>query len=284
MLRTTNTKFRPRTQLAALVFISVASIGVLGCASKGPVVPVPPTVRVTVLNSTVITPDVVKFRARILINNNMNAPLDFEKVDYGANLFDKPLFSDTFTGMKRTNSNGTETVNFPFQISMKDILAQDVALLAEGNLRVEFHGVVFPAAASGFAPVRFSRTVQIPIPKIPTISFQGTEGSIVGTRFSVRLSVHNSNDFDMTVDSVDSFLDLNGQRYTLLHTRQESAIPANGEGTVTLSMENSVGKTLSFALNALQGNNAKFTVGGTIVCSTPYGFVYIPIGISATAQ
>ncbi|HUX14152.1 MAG TPA: hypothetical protein VMW87_14080, partial [Spirochaetia bacterium] len=222
MSHSTSTKSRPRTQLAALAIVTAASIVILSCASKGPVVPVPPTVRVTSLNSTVITPDVVKFRARILINNNMNAPLDFEKVDYGVNLFNKPLFSDTFTGMKRTNSNGTETVNFPFQISMKDILAQDVALLAEGNLRVEFHGEVFPAATSGFAPVRFSQTVQIPIPKIPTLSFQGTEGSIVGTRFSVRLAVHNPNDFNMTVDSIDSFLDLNGQRYTLLHTREES--------------------------------------------------------------
>lgn len=260
--------------------IIVSTLGVVSCASKGPVVPVPPTVRVSSFRSTVITPDVIKFRASILINNNMRAPLDFDKTDYGANLFDKPIFSDTFNGMKRTNSNGTETVNFPFQISMKDILAQDVALLAEGQLRVEFHGTVYPSVQSGFAPVRFSQEITIPIPKIPTLSFEGTQGSPVGRQFSVRLSMHNPNDFDMAVDSVDSFIDLNGQRYTLLHSQQESAIPANGSGSVTLTMENSVGKTLSFALNAIQGNNIKFTVGGTIVCSTPYGWIYIPVGVT----
>lgn len=266
--------------LGTATLIIVSSLALLGCASKGPVVPVPPTVRVSSFRSTVITPDIIKFQAKILINNNMRAPLNFDKTDYGANLFDKPIFSDTFTGMKRTNSNGTETVTFPFQISMKDILAQDVALLAEGQLRVEFHGVVFPSVESGFAPVRFSQEITIPIPKMPTLSFEGTEGSPVGRQFSVRLSMHNSNDFDMSVDSVDSYIDLNGQRYTLLHSRQESAIPANGNGTVTLTMENSVGKTLSFALNAIQGNNIKFTVGGTIVCSTPYGWIYIPVGVT----
>ncbi|WP_455382858.1 LEA type 2 family protein [Salinispira pacifica] len=272
-------------KLSAAVFVIVAAaLLTLSCASEGPVVPVPPTVRVTRLNSTVITPDVVKFQAKILINNNMRARVDFDKVDYGVNLFDKPLFSETFNGMKPTNPNGTETVTFPFQISMKDILAQDVALLAEGQLRVEFHGTVFPAVESGFAPMRFSDTVLIPIPKIPTLSFEGTEGSLVGRQFSVRLRMHNPNDFAMSVDSVDSYLDLNGQRYTLLHSQQESDIPANGSGSVTLTMENSVGKTLSFALNALQANSAKFTVGGTIVCNTPYGWIYIPVGVAGSSQ
>jgi len=266
--------------LGTAVVIVLLTLGMASCASQGPVVPVAPSVRVSSFRSTVLTPDVIKFQAKVFIINNMRAPLDFEKTDYGATLFDKPIFSDTFTGMKRTNPRGNETVTIPFQISMKDILAQDVALLAEGQLRVGFHGTVYPSVESGFAPVRFSREITIPIPKIPTFSLEGTEGSPVGRQFSVRLSMHNPNDFDMSVDSVDSYIDLNGQRYTLLHSRQESAIPANGSGPVTLTMENSVGKTLSFALNAIQGNNIKFTVGGTIVCNTPYGWIYIPVGVT----
>jgi xanthosine utilization system XapX-like protein len=232
----------------------------------------------------VFTPSVVKFRAQIVIDNNMRGPLNFEKVDYGASLFDKQLFTDSFNGMKETRAHGRETVTLPFQISMKDIMAQDVALLAEGKLRVTFFGSVYPDVQSGLVPVRFQSTIEIPIPKPPLLSFEGTRGSIVGKQFTVLVGVKNTNDFPISVNQVDSYLEMNGQQYSLLQSEQVSSIEPGRMGTVRLTMENSVGKTLSLALNALQSQKVDFTLGGSVTCGTPYGWVYLPVAIKGTAQ
>ena len=97
--------------------------------------------------------------------------------------------------------------------------------------------------------------------------------------FRVRLRVRNTNSFPLTVNSIDSYLQINQQRYALLHTAQSVELPANGSGTVTLQMEQTPGKTLSMALSALQSKNPKFSVGGTIECRSPYGWIIIPVQV-----
>ena len=78
--------------LTALLFAA-------GCASRGPAVDKPPSVQVSEFNSTVITPQLVKFRAVVLIRNHGSGDLDFERVDYAVDLFTDELFDDSFDGL-----------------------------------------------------------------------------------------------------------------------------------------------------------------------------------------
>jgi len=230
-------------------------------------------------NSTVIRPELVKFEAKIVIENRMSAPLDFQRVDYAVDLLGTELFTDSFDGLKRTNGYRNQTVTFPFQIVMKDILEQSVGILAEGGMRVTFRGTVYPAASSGFDPLDFQKTILIPLPRIPEVSFAGADGVPFSDFFRVRLRVRNTNDFTLTVSSIDSFLQINDQRYSLLHTEQSVELPPDGSGTVILQMEQTPGKTLSMALSAMQNKNPRFSVGGTIECKSPYGWIIIPVQI-----
>jgi len=115
-------------------------LGVLGCATRKPDVEQPPTASVDQLASTVMTPEVVRFEAKVLIRNRMRSSMDFERVDYAVDLYDTELFASSFDGMKRTSGGGRQTVTFPFQIAVADIAAQAVDLLAEGSMRVSFRG------------------------------------------------------------------------------------------------------------------------------------------------
>ena len=142
-----------------------------GCGTPGPVVPTPPTVEVTQFDSLVITPEVIKFQAKLLIRNQMRAGLDLQKVDYGAAVHDKQAFSDSFAQLYPIKGNGQEVVTFPFQIAMKDIADRAVDVLGEGAIRVSFRGQVYPV---GFAPVPFELTKTIPLPKLPAITLEGT--------------------------------------------------------------------------------------------------------------
>jgi hypothetical protein len=265
--------------LRACTAAAAMALFLAGCASQGPAVSGPPEVSVSWFNSTVIRPELVKFEAKIVIENRMSAPLDFQRVDYAVDLLDTELFTDSFDGLKRTNGYRNQTVTFPFQIVMKDIVDQSVGILAEGGMRVTFRGTVYPAASSGFDPLPFQETILIPLPRIPEVSFAGADGVPFSGLFRVRLRVRNTNSFPLTVSSIDSYLQINQQRYTLLHSEQSVELPPDGSGTVTLQMEQTPGKTLSMALSTLQSPNPKFSVGGTIECRSPYGWIIIPVQI-----
>jgi xanthosine utilization system XapX-like protein len=253
------------------------AIFLAGCASQGPVVPAPPTVRVSELRSLSFTPDLVKLQAKILIHNAMPVAMDFERVDYAVDLFDKELFNDSFNGMKRTNGDGNQTVTFPFQIAMDDIAKQVVDVVSEESVRVTFRGEVYPAAKYGFDPIPFTDTMVIPIPKVPIVALVGIQGVPLTDSFEVTFSVRNTNTFAFSVDTVQTFLELNQSRYSLLHTEQSTEMQPGESGIVTLRMENTQGKALGMALNLAASPDKKFAVTGTIRCGTPYGWFIFPI-------
>lgn len=265
-----------------LLAVSGVAVLVLAACAHGPVVPTPPSVSVSFFNSTFITPQHMRFEAKIVVHNNMNGGLDFEKADYGLSLFDKSLVSNTFTGMEAIRANGNETVTFPFTVPMDEILAQKVAILAEGGMPFTFHSVVYPAASSTLGPVEVQKTITIPLPSIPLVSFQGTQGAPLSREFRVFLAIKNTNTFPIAVNSVSSYLVINGQRYSLLHTNGSGAsgtIAPGGVGQLSLSMENSATKLLSMALSVLQNQKPQIKVEGQVTFGTRYGWVVIPIAV-----
>lgn len=264
-----------------LALVGGAIAVLLAACAHGPVVPTPPTVRVSYFNSTLITPDAVRFLARIAIHNNMNGSLGFDRVDYGLSLFDNTLVSRSFSDMKETRRNGDETVTLPITIPMKDILAHKNEIIGNGAMQVTFHGIVYPAQASTLGPVETQRTISIPLPNMPVVTFRGTSGVPLSKLFRVRLQVLNTNSFPIAVDSVETYVDINGDRYRLLHSSENegSEIRPGESGPLTLSMENAPNKLLGMALSAAGAAAPKITLGGRVSWATPYGLIVIPIEI-----
>jgi LEA14-like dessication related protein len=261
--------------------LPLAALGLLlsSCATRGPVVPQPPSVSVTYLNSYLITPQLVKLEAKIVIRNNMPLDLDFERVDYAVDMFENQLFSDSWNGLKRTRGNGTQTVTFPFQIAMEDILKRANNLLAEGNLRLTFRGEVYPAGTFGFAAIPFDKTIELPIPRMPLVSFQGLESLPLGASVRISLLVMNPNLFPISVEEVDSYLQINGDSFRLLHTERSTDIPPGSARPVVLEMHNTPGKALGIVFSLLQSPDRRYAVSGSIECGSPYGRIYFPMRV-----
>jgi len=265
-----------RTLLPGVLALLLAS-----CGTPGPVVPTPPTVEVTQFDSLVITPEVIKFQAKLLIRNQMRTGLDLQKVDYGAAVHDKQAFSESFAQLYPIKGNGQQVVTFPFQIAIKDIADRAVDVLAEEAIRVSFRGQVYPV---GFAPVPFEMTKTIPLPKLPAITLEGTRGSPFDRVFTVLLRVKNTNAFPLNIKSVNSYLELNGTRYGLLRTQQSTEVPPSSAETLSLQMEQSTSKSLSMVLNMAQSSSVQFAVGGDVSCQTPYGLIFVPLKIQAQTK
>jgi hypothetical protein len=261
--------------LLAIATVSIA----LGCASQGPVVPKPPSVSVIQLIPVSIDPQVVRFEAKIFIQNNMPVSLEYSRTDWGVDLFDTPLFSDSFTAMKRTSGGGNETVTFPFQIAMKDILDLAPDVLTADVLRVTFHGEVYPVGSFDFDAIPFAKSIQVPIPRVPEVSFMQAEGAPLGSSFTVTLLVKNTNSFSITVDSIDSYIQLNGKRYRLLRSTEPADLRPAEAQPIVLRLDMSPGKTLGMMLNLAQPRIPDFSVGGTIACSSRYGRFFVPLDV-----
>ena len=259
------------------LFLILSILFLASCATRGPVVPTPPSVQFTQFDSLVITPEVIKFQVRLLIRNQMSAGLDLQKIDYGADVHDKPVFTESFAQVYPIKGNGQEVVTFPFQIAMKDIADRAVDVLAEQAIRVSFRGQVYPV---GFAPVPFEMTKTIPLPKIPAITVEGTRGSPSGSAFTVLLRITNTNAFPLDIKSIDSYVEMNGTKYSLLRTQGHTEIQPSSAETIPLTMEQSTAKTLSMIVNIAQSGSLQFAVGGDIRCQTPYGLIYVPIRLN----
>lgn len=259
-----------------LIIMTLMVSFLAGCATRGPVVPIAPSARVMQFDSLLFTPDFIKFQAVLLINNQMDEKLNIQKIDWGADVNDKPVFTESFTQLKTMSRNGQETVTFPFQIAVKEIKSQGVDILADETIKVSFRGLVYPAGDFGFGPIPFTMTKSIPLPKAPAISVEGTEGSPLKV-FTVLLKVKNTNPFPMTITSMKSYLELNGTKYDLLKTEGSTEIKPGASETIALKMEQTTGKKLSLALNIATSSSLDFNVGGEINCQTPYGLFSIPL-------
>ncbi|MGA2761877.1 MAG: LEA type 2 family protein [Spirochaetia bacterium] len=256
----------------------------MGCASQAPMVTTQPTVSVSNFTSVSFTPQRIEFDAKILIQNNAPVDLDVQKVDFAVDMYDQALFTDSFNRLKRTSANGTQTVAFPFHIAMNDVAAQAPDLLAEGVLRVTFRGQVFTAARYGLDPVPFSQTLEIPVPRLPAITYVGSEGEPFSDAFRLNFQVTNTNTFPLTLTSVKTFLVINGSKYSLLHTQKSVDVQPGETQPIALQMESSPGKTLRMALNLAQHPNPTFDITGTVTFNTPYGWIFIPVSLEEILQ
>ncbi len=252
----------------------------LACASPGPVVPTPPAVEVSRYGAELITPDAIRFDAQVVIRNLMRAPLAIERVDYGVDLLGDPLFEETFAELHPMGSRVTQTVTLPFQVAMEDILERLEGVLLEEAVRVTFRGTVHPV---GFAPIPFAAEQTIPCPRMPEVELDGVQGHLLDGEFTVFVKVRNRNDFPVTVVDVDTYLDLNGDRYGLLRTDACNELPPSGAGRLALTMAHTRGKGLGAILSVAKNGIAEFAVGGSLSCRTPYGLLHLPLRLGSSS-
>jgi len=260
----------------------LAALAAAGCA-HGPIVPVAPDVEVTELASKELNPSEIAFESQVTIFNRMDADLDVDRIEYSVDLFDKPLFSDTFTQLKTTDGLDKQWVTFPWRVAMKDIQAQSPQVLAEGQVRVRFRGTVYPR---GFAPIPFESETAVPIPKPPLITWAGASGVPGIGVFTLNIGVQNPNGFPLNLYKLDAYVELNGSRYKLTRTEESGDIPPGGFGTVGLrfSAARVARNLLGMAINAAVNQSAHVAVGGSIRASTPYGDMVLPLRLDGDSH
>jgi len=138
---------------------------------------------------------------------------------------------------------------------------------------------VVTAKRYGLDPVPFTATVTVPLPRIPEVTYLGSEGDPLTDAWRLHFNVMNTNPFPVTLTSVKTFVVLNGKKYSLVHTHGETELPSGVTTPVDLQMETSPGKALSMALNMAANRSLRFNLTGQVTCNTQYGWIYIPLDL-----
>ena len=255
-----------------------------GCASQGPIVTAAADGDRQLVRIDLVFADPGEVRGKDPHSQQRGEDIEVQRVDYAVDLFDTQLFTDSEKGIRRTRPTGDQNVTFSFQVAMDDIANQGIDLLSEQDLRVTFRGDVFTAARYGMDPVPFTATVTVPIPRMPEVSYVGSEGEPLSDTWRLNFSVVNTNHFPFTLSSVKTFLILNGKKYLLLHTHGEVELKPGETTPVTLQMENTPGKALGMALNLATNRALRFNVTGMVTCKTEYGWIFIPLDLEEPLQ
>lgn len=267
-------KFHLFGMVSMMVLLSAA------CATRGPIVPHEPTVRVAQFDTAIFTPDHIEFQAKILIQNQMSVGLNVRKIEYGADVNDKLLSAQTATDLKPVKAEGERVVDLPFQLSMKDLAQQGVNVRRDESITVIFKGQVYTDGSFGIGPAPFAMTKTVFLPKAPSFSLEGTEGSLLKV-FTVYLNAKNNNPFPLKILSMISYLEINGTKYDLLRTQGDLEIKAGEAETITLTMEPTIGTKMSLAMKLARASSLKFSIGGGLRCQTPYGLLVIPFALAS---
>lgn len=263
---------------SSLILMTVGLMLVSSCAHQGSLIPRPPSVKFIQFDSLQITPAVVKFKTKLKLINHMPVPLLPADINYAVDLNGTELFRDTFQGAQKIGSRGHQIVTVPFQIKLADLIESVTEIAEEQTVRITFRGEVKLGNTLGLGSIPFSMTKTMPIPRFPSVRILRTQGvPLVDRHFKVVLGVKNNNAFAINIQSIKTYVELNGKKYDLISSSSLTNIDGQTETPVELVMTSSVMKGLGMAFNIISNQQADFNIGGHLDLHTPYGNIYLPV-------
>lgn len=257
-------------RLLALVLINLL---MFGCATQ-PAGTKIPLVESTTLDSTLITPKIVRFNAKISIKNQMENSLPLEKVEYSVELNGKQLFNASFDGLLVTPSMGEQKVNFPFRIAYKDILNLPPNILQEGLINVKFKGNLHTNKDLRLKPVPFEINQEFPIPRIPVVTLSN-KSSPFKKNLKLVFEVDNKNFFPLDISKIDYYMEVDNKKYDLSKSNKTKNIKAKSSGELVLKI-NKKDKQSKSAYSTIK-KSKQYQLLGSIEYKTPYGIMQAPL-------
>lgn len=255
----------------------LCALFVLGCTH--PRAQPPPraaTVVVAELRPSLTTPEGMEFRPVLVVQNPLDVPLGFERVDYVVDLFDQTVIRSSSADLPDAAANGQVRVPLAWSLGVDDL-----AKAKDGRLAVDLRGTLYPDRNRGLAPVNFDRRVELPLPRLPQVTSLGSEGAPSDAGFRVRLELQNPNSFAISVVKVDAFLRLEGARAPLVLTEAVAPLPPGQRQILTLRLRVAPRQLPPPGEGGATPQAPRDSVGGSLSCASPVGRLYVPLALGS---
>jgi LEA14-like dessication related protein len=257
--------------------LAAICIGLSGCATLSQM-PAEPKITFKNFKAIEITADGLQFQVKMEVENLMAMDLPVESIDYALDLDNQAGYlTGRYNKITNFRPGQTQEVILPFLLTWEALVKNAVT---ENNSRwywAKFRGKIKVKGNLPFNVVPFDMSGRFAIPEIPVFSFEGTEGSPFGSEFSVSLGIENKNPFAVTVENVEATMIMNGKNYVLTSNDSNSSWSAMNKKTLTLTMDNPLGKGVSMLANLISNQGkANIRVKGKIVFGTDFGNWTVP--------
>lgn len=259
---------------AGAVFILLVSGG---CATLGELMQ-PPRVSVQSVRPVSISPTHVEFLAKLAVVNQLLLPLPLEKIAFGVQI-NGHAFADGVLANLPALGAGAETVlDVPFRVGFKELLAVAGELTSTSQMRVDFQGRLTPGGQLSLLTVPFSLGVDLPVPRLPRVSFAGfslLQNNAVGLSFKFE----NLNTFPLTLQTLQAKVKLDQTSYSLVSLAEAVPIKPQQSATVRLKLGDSLLKTAAVAARVLSGQKINSSFEGDASADSDYGRLQIPLSL-----
>lgn len=247
-----------------------------GCAHLQSLIK-PPRVRVVSVTPTGLTPEAVSFVAKLSVTNQIPIRLPLQRLDFTVGVNGRRALEGFLDMVPAVAGSATQLVEVPFQLAYADLLALVKTAASQDTLQLGFKGRVFIGGEFTLPSVPFSFSLDLPVPRLPTVSWAGVKLLAREKRVTLGLKIKNPNTFPLDLQTLSVEAKLSGVKYSLLGLSEPRRIAAKGSEVIHLQLGDSLQKTAAVFTRLLTGQKLDFQVSGLLESDTAFGRLKMPI-------
>jgi LEA14-like dessication related protein len=248
-----------------------------GCATLDQLMQ-PPKVSVQSVRPVSISPSRVGFVAKLAVANQLPLSVPLEKLAFAVQINGHAFVDGSLDNLPALGAGAETVVEVPFQVGFKELLAVIGEVTSRSKMRVDFQGRLTPGGDLSFLTVPFSLSVDLPVPRLPRVTFAGfslLKNQAVGVSFKFE----NINAFPLTLQTLQAKVKLDQTSYSLVSLVEAVPLPAEQSALVQLKLGDSLLKTAAVAARVLSGQKISSSFEGEASADSEYGQLQIPLSL-----
>jgi LEA14-like dessication related protein len=274
-------------------FISLTAVlsGFCGCAgvlqTLQDVATMTPSANITGVRLSDIGLHALTLEFDVAIGNPYSFDLPLLEFDFGLKTNSQPFLNGTTQVEGSVPSKGSKTIALPIRVDLLG-LVQTVRSVRPGQVIPYDAELGLSLDVSGTGPIRLPlrRSGEMPVPNVPAIQVSSLDwdrlslSSVSGT---LLLDVGNTNEFPFSLKSLDYDLSFANSSVASGENRDGLALEAGQRGALAIPLSFSPSSAGLALLNVLRGDEADYSILGSVAIETPFGPMRLPFDRDGTA-
>ncbi|MEW6515646.1 MAG: LEA type 2 family protein [candidate division FCPU426 bacterium] len=249
-----------------------------GCAHLGGLLE-PPRVSVQSLRPVSITASHLEFVAKLAVANQLPLSLPLEQLAFAVQINGHAFANGVLANLPALGAGEEKTLDVPFAVGMKELLAVVGEITSRSPMRVDFQGRLNLGGQVPLPAVPFALGVDLPVPRLPRVSFAGFSLLKGNKAVGVSFKFENLNSFPLTLNALQAQVKLDQSAYSLVSLAEPVPMKAGQTSLVQLQLGDSWQKVAGLAAQLMMGKKLTPRFAGEAAADSEYGQLKIPLDL-----
>jgi LEA14-like dessication related protein len=219
-----------------------------------------PTVAIRNVRVTGLDFEAAQLAYDLVISNPNSVAVAFDGFDYNLQIEKTSLVRGMQTNRVSIARNGQSRVTVPVALGYQQVLDTVQALRSKDEFSYAVLGnALLDVPVLGMTKIPLEHEGTLPIVRMPTLNLENCaikSLSLTAAKLDLTVRVHNPNTFALSLADMAYAFDVSGKRWADGKTAETLALPAKGDGTLTIPVNLNFLSVGSAAYTALTGSDA----------------------------